>query len=304
MRKPLLIAGVLICIMLFNVLNLTPLLSPLLYTMTPLQRYYAADYLASSWHRNDPAATTETRLIWKTRPDKSAKSKNGKGNAGRNKPEKDDLELATEQDLLPLPAGKLIGALSPEPFRLSDEALAEGWTALRRDNPHEVKSALLADILQQQVFDGYPLRRFFLQPALGLAALILFWLVIRAWRNERWKGNMWNTVGKQNLSFLAWSVEVSDRMTKRLLPQPRTPQLAGGISPLPLALPAPTLAKDVATSTAQAGKERAPKASEVRSAAPTVPAKKPITIEAVPIPPVTTVKPKPAFVWDESQGID
>jgi hypothetical protein len=304
MRKPLLIAGVVLCVMLFNVLNLTPLLSPLLYTMTPLQRYYASAYLASSWHRNDPTATTETRPIWKTRPDKSAKSKIGKGKAGKDKPEKDEPELATEQDLLPLPAGKLIGALSPEPFRLSDEALAEGWTALRRDNPHEVKSALLADILQQQIFDGYPLRRFFLQPALGLAALILFWFVIRAWRTERWKRNMWNTVGKENLSFLAWSVEVSDRMTKRLLPQPRTPQLAGAISPLPLALPAPASATNVSTSTVQAATERAPKSSEVRSPIVTAPAKKPITIEAVPIPSVTTAKPKPAFVWDESQGID
>jgi hypothetical protein len=304
MRKPLLIAGVVLCVMLFNVLNLTPLLSPLLYTMTPLQRYYAADYLASSWHRNDPAATTETRPIWKTRPDKSAKSNIGKGKAGKDKPEKDELELATEQDLLPLPAGKLIGALSPEPFRLSDEALAEGWTALRRDNPHEVKSALLADILQQQVFDGYPLRRFFLQPALGLAALILFWLVIRTWRNERWKRNMWNTVGKENLSFLTWSAEVSDRMTSRLLPRPKASQLASAIPARRLELPAPALVTVVATAITPLASEPAPKSSETQPSAAATPTRKPSEVHTVPIPPVTTAKPKPEFIWDESQGID
>ena len=100
MRKPLLIAGVLLSVVLLNVLNLTPFLSPLLYTMTPLQRYYAADYLASSWHRNNPAATTETRTIWKARPDKTAKDKAGKSKAGKDKIEKEEFELATEQDLV------------------------------------------------------------------------------------------------------------------------------------------------------------------------------------------------------------
>ena len=144
MRKPILFVGALLCVLVLNVLNLTPLLSRLLYTMTPLQRYYAADYLASSWHRDDPAATTETRPIWKVGKDETT----GKSKAGKGKAEKEKLELATEQDLVALPPRELIGTFSPEPFRLSDEAFAQGWIALRRDNPHEVKSAVLADVLQ------------------------------------------------------------------------------------------------------------------------------------------------------------
>jgi hypothetical protein len=206
MRKlPVLLVAFVISIGVFNAANLTPLLGPLLYTMTPLQRYYATDYLASTWHRNDPAATTETRLLWKTRKGKS--------------------ELATEQDLIQLPLGQRLGTYSPEPFRVSDQALAEGWTAIRRENPREVKSALLENVFEQQVYDGYPLWRFFEQPALGLAVLFVVWLVINAWRRERWKRNMWNTRGKANLSFWAWSVEVSDQITKQLLPRPKDPEI-------------------------------------------------------------------------------
>ncbi len=88
MKTPAVLIGIVICIALLNVANVGPLFGPLLYTMTPLQRYYAADYLASTWHQNDAAATTETRLLWKT--------KKGK------------FELATGQDLVPLPLGDVV----------------------------------------------------------------------------------------------------------------------------------------------------------------------------------------------------
>ena len=39
-------------------------LQPLLYTFTPLQRYYLGAYLASSWHETDPSATSEVQWIW------------------------------------------------------------------------------------------------------------------------------------------------------------------------------------------------------------------------------------------------
>ncbi len=305
MRKPLLIAGVVLSVILLNVLNLTPLLSPLLYTMTPLQRYYAADYLASSWHRNDPAATTESRPIWKTRQDKTATEKTGKSKAGKDKTEKNTLELATEQDLVPLSPGKLIGTFSPEPFRLSDEALDAGWTALRRDNPHEVKSALLADILQQQIFDGYPLWRFFLQPAFGLAALFFIWLVVRTWRKERWSRNMWNTRGKKNLSFLAWSVEVSDRMTKRWLPEPKAPEVLSLLPGRQLKLKAPATSIVVATSVAPSDPKSAPKPAAVQPPVSASPTRDPVVVQTtIPIVPAAPAMPKPVFVWDESQGID
>lgn len=291
MRKPLFFVGLIFCIAVFNLVNLTPLLGPLLYTMTPLQRYYAADYLASSWHRDDPAATTETRPIWKI----------GKEKTGKGKAEKSKLELATEQDLVALPPRELIGTFSPEPFRLSDEAFAEGWTGLRRDNPHQVKSALLADILQQQIFSGYPLWRFFLQPALGLATLFVLWLVIRTWREERWKRNMWNTIGKENLSFLAWSAEASDRMTKRWLPEPKAPKLlaAPAVRQMQLKAPAPVI--DVAP----AGAKPAPKPAAVQPPMPASANRNPVVVQTtIPIVPAAPAKPKPVFVWDESQGID
>ncbi len=305
MKKPLLIAGVVLSVILLNVLNLTPLLSPLLYTMTPLQRYYAADYLASSWHRDDPAATTETRTIWKARPDKTAKDKTGKGKAGKGKIEPEEFELAIEQDLLPLPAGKLIGTFSPEPFQLSEAAFAAGWIFLRRDNPHEVKSAVLADFLQREIFDGYPLWRFVLQPAFGLATLFFVWLVIRAWRKERWNRNMWNTRGKKNLSFLAWSVEVSDRMTKRWLPEPKAPEVLS-LPPgrqLEQKVPAPTIT--VATSVLPSEPKLAAKPVAVQPSAAASPARNPVVVQTtIPITPAAPAKPKPVFVWDESQGID
>ena len=297
MRKPLVFVGAFLCIVVFNVLNLTPLLGRLLYTMTPLQRYYAVDYLASSWHRDDPAATTETRPIWKVGKDETT----GKSKAGKGKAEKEKLELATEQDLVALPPRELIGTYSPEPFRLSDEAFAQGWIALRRDNPHEVKSAVLADVLQQQIFNGYPLWRFFREPALGLVVLFVLWLVIRAWRKERWSRNMWNTRGKKNLSFLAWSAEVSDRMTKRFRPEPQAPTLLSApvVRQLELKAPAPVI------EVAPAGTKPAPKPAAVQPPVSASPTRDPVVVQTtIPIVPAAPAMPKPVFVWDESQGID
>ena len=115
MKVPAIVIALVICLGVLNAVNLTPLLGPLLYTMTPLQRYYATDYLASSWHKNDPAATTETRLLWKMKKGKS--------------------EFATEQDVVAKPVGQVIGTYSPEPFLLSDKATAEGWATVMRGPP-------------------------------------------------------------------------------------------------------------------------------------------------------------------------
>lgn len=284
MKVPALLLALVICLGILNAVNLTPLLGPLLYTMTPLQRYYATDYLASTWHRDDPTATTETRLLWKTRKGKS--------------------ELATEQDLVQLPLGQRLGTYSPEPFRLSDQALAEGWTALHRENPHEVKSALLENVLEQQVYDGYPFWRFFAQPALGLAVLFVVWLVMGAWRRERWKRNMWNTRGKANLSFWAWSVEVSDRITQHLLPRPKDPEIVSTTSPGQLELQASVPQLILTASAAPSEPKSTSKSVAAQPPAATPPTMKPTVVQAVPVAAVPKAKPKPAFVWDESQGID
>ncbi len=280
MKTPVILVGVVICIAFLNLANLGPLFGPLMYTMTPLQRYYAADYLAATWHQNDPAATTETRLLWKT--------KKGK------------FELATEQDLVPLPLGDVIGKYSPEPFALSDKAHAEGWAGISRGSSREVKSAMLENVLEQQIYDGNKFWQFFLQPALGLAMLLLVGLIVRAWRRERWERNMWNTRGKAQLSFWAWSVEVSDRMTKRMLPRPKEPELLSATSTRQLELQVPVPQRILVAPAASP----APNPGAVQSPISMTPVKKPAVVQDVPVAPLATAKPKPAFVWDESQGID
>jgi hypothetical protein len=264
-KVPVFFVGFAICIGVLNAANLMPLLDPLLYTMTPLQRYYVSDYLASTWHQNDPTATTETRLLWKMKKGKS--------------------EFATEQDVVAKPVGQLLGTYSPEPFLLSNKASAEGWTTVLRGRRQEINSAKLETFLEQEIYDGNKLWRFFVQPVLGLATLIFVVLLIRAWRRERWARGWW----KQNqpqLSFWAWSLETSDRMTKRLLPRPKAPEILSAPPTRKLELQAPA-------------PERILKPAAV--SAPTT--KKPAVVQA-PVAPAASTKPKVAFVWDESKGID
>lgn len=284
MRKiPALLVGLVICFGVFNAANLTPLLGSLLYTMTPLQRYYATDYLASTWHRNDPAATTETRLLWKIKKGKS--------------------EFATEQDVIAKPVGQLLGTYSPEPFLLSDRARAEGWTTVLRGRRQEINSAKLETFLEQEIYDGNKLWQFFLQPVLGLATLTLVVLLIRAWRRERWERGWWKQ-NKPQLSFWAWSVEVSDRMAKRLLPRTKIPEILSATSTRQLELQAPAPQRIIAALVAPPEPKPAPKAVTAQPSAATPQAKNPAIIQAVPVAPATKAAPKPAFVWDESQGID
>ena len=269
MKVPAIVIALVICLGVLNAVNLTPLLGPLLYTMTPLQRYYATDYLASTWHKNDPAATTETRLLWKMKKGKS--------------------EFATEQDVVAKPVGQVIGTYSPEPFLLSDKATAEGWATVMRGRRQEINSAKLNTFLEQEIYDGNELWRFFLQPFLGFATLVFVLLIFRAWRQERWERGWW----KQNqpqLSFWAWSLETSDRMAKRLLPRSKAPEILG--------VP-PTRQLE----------SKAPAANRILTASvvsvETKPAPEPVTVHApTPVAPAASEKPKAAFVWDESQGID
>ncbi len=119
------VAGLLACF--FFSAGLGPLLEPLLYTMTPLERYYADDYLAASWGRNDPRATTGTQLLWKERlVPGTPKSKT-------KKPEsKIESEFALERDVRLRPMAERIGKYDAEPFQLSETARAEGWTSVSR----------------------------------------------------------------------------------------------------------------------------------------------------------------------------
>jgi hypothetical protein len=252
--------------------------------MTPLQRYYATDYLASSWHKNDPAATTETRLLWKMKKGKS--------------------EFATEQDVVAKPVGQVIGTYSPEPFLLSDKATAEGWATVVRGRRQEINSAKLNTFLEQEIYDGNELWRFFLQPVLGLATIVFVLLIVRAWREERWERGWWKQ-SRNRLSFLAWSLETSERIATRLLPRPKPPEISSATLPRKLELQAPASQRVLPASvtSAEAKPTRKPVTVPASVSAPSN--KKPTVVEApVPVPPAVSAKPKAAFVWDESQGID
>ena len=284
MKVPAIVIALVICLGVLNAVNLTPLLGPLLYTMTPLQRYYATDYLASSWHKNNPAATTETRLLWKMKKGKS--------------------EFATEQDVVAKPVGQVIGTYSPEPFLLSDKATAEGWATVMRGRRQEINSAKLNTFLEQEIYDGNELWRFFLQPFLGLATLVFVLLIFRAWRQERWQRGWW----KQNqpqLSFWAWSLETSDRMTKRLLPRRKPPEILS--VPPTRQLESKTLAANriLTASVVSVETKPAPEPVAVPASVSAPSIRKPAAVQIpVSVTPTASVKPKPAFVWDESQGID
>jgi hypothetical protein len=284
MKVPALVIALVICLGVLNAVNLTPLLGPLLYTMTPLQRYYATDYLASSWRKNDPAATTETRLLWKMKKGKS--------------------EFATEQDVVAKPIGQVIGTYSPEPFVLSDKASAEGWGIVMRGRRQEINSAKLSTFLEQEIYDGNPFWQFFVQPVLGLATLIFVILIVRAWRQERWQRGWW----KQNqpqLSFWAWSLETSDRMAKRLLPLPKAPEILGVPPTRQLESKAPAANRILTASVASVETDPTPEPAAA-PASVSAPSTKNSAAFQVPVSvtPTASAKPKPAFVWDESQGID
>ena len=137
-------------------------LPPLLYTLTPIQRYYLSSYLASSWHEKDPAAKTEVEWIWKLGPKKQ-------------------YAFATEQDLLPIPARQQLWKGDILPFWMTRKAETDGWKGIYRGPRIEVNSAQLAALLRQEFFDGEPAWRFFVQPVLMLATVLLLWLLIRTW---------------------------------------------------------------------------------------------------------------------------
>ena len=264
MKKPLfvLMAGVFLLAAGFGVF-----LRPLLYTLTPLQRYYLGAYLASSWHETDPAATSEIQWIWKFKP--AAGSKKSKPNL--------QYTLATEDDLLPIPARELLWKGDILPFWMNRKAEVDGWTGIDRGLPMEVNSAKLAALLRQEFFYGKPVWHYFVQPAVMLGAALLLWFLILSWRSarrERYRWGkpvpLWRELGQKVLSLGA-GFRKSVR-TQRALP---------ASAPKPLIEVRP-LAKPVTTQHAT-----------VAAAAQTEPP-----------PPQTPAVKSNGFVWDESKGIE
>ena len=243
-------------------------LHPLLYALTPLQRYYLGAYLASSWHETNPAATSEVQWIWKFKP--AAGSTKSRANL--------QYVLATEDDLLPIPARELLWKGDILPFWMNRKAEVDGWTGIDRGLPAEVNSAKLAALLRQEFFYGEPVWHYFVQPAVMLGAALLLWFLIRSWRSARqerylWEKPvpLWRELGQKVLSSGAG-------FRKRVQTQRALPASApkSVIEVRPLAKPA--TAQQQATSAAAAQTE-------------------------LPPPQAPAVKSN-GFVWDESKGIE
>ncbi len=242
-------------------------LRPLLYTLTPLQRYYVGAYLATSLHATDPTATSEIQWIWKVKP--AAGSKKSKPNL--------QYSLATEADLLPIPARELLWKGDILPFWMNRKAEVDGWTGIERGLPTEVNSAKLAALLREEFFCGEPVWHYFLQPALLLVAALLLWLLILSWRSARRERYLWGRpvplwreLGQKVLHSGA-DFRKSVRAQRALRTSARKPL----IEVRPLAKPATT--------------QQATSGAVAQTALP---------------PPQTPAAKSNGFMWDESKGIE
>ena len=267
----------------FFAAGLGALLEPLLYTMTPFERYYAGAYLRSTWEGKDASATTEARLLWKSRPlpNPTPKSRKADSKAEPKAEFRFETGFATERDVELRPLGERIGTYSPEPFTLSDGAKAEGWTAVYRGRPQAVPSARLEDLLREEVYGGEELWRFFIQPAAGAAGLMVVAFAFRLWRRRLRTRYPWRT-GREAmwLAMRSWSVASADRLSGELEWRPAR-LLEGGRRETWRELPAPV-------------PQRAPAASTIESQPPLAP---PVAVSPA-------VSARRAYVWDQSEGID
>ena len=286
MRRPLvLLVFLLLGIFLFNA-GFAVYLRPVLYTLTPLQRYYLDAYLASSLKARDPAAQTDIEWIWKFKA-KETKAKSGSRIRGTNgDKERIPMEFAREEDLVPRPASELRWGGDPLPFTMSPQAAADGWLGISKGPPSHVNAAQVKPVLQEEFFDGKPLWRFFVQPALMLAAVFVLWLLYRAQEAIYLEQNWWKAVPLW--VRLGRKVLASGSGAVKTLQEP----------PAQLALPTPTLGPVILEQTAPQ-----PKAKAAPKPAPATPSAAPVQTAKPTAPAVAPAKPK-AAIWDESKGID
>ena len=280
MKRPAFLLAAIVLGSFFFAAGFGALLEPLLYTMTPFERYYAGAYFRSTWSGTDPSATTEARLLWKARPLPNPLPKSKKTEP------KFETGFATEGDVDLRPVGERIGKYSPEPFALSDRAKAEGWTAVYRGRPQTVPSAKLENLLREEVYGGEPLWRFFVQPAAGAAGLMTVALAVLFWRRQLRQRYPWRTDGEAMwFAVRSWSVASAGRLSGGLEWR-RARVLEGGIPEprreLPAPVPQPILASAASATEPQ---PRPSQTSQPVTGSPAVPARR-------------------AYVWDESEGID
>jgi hypothetical protein len=246
-------------------------LQPLLYTLTPLQRYYLGSYLASSWKAGKASATTEVRWVWKVKPETVVPPKRG-----AKPPSKFQYELATEDDLVPIPASDLLWKGDRLPFGMSQKAELEGWSAVVWLTPIHVNSAQLNGWLRHDFFEDEPAWRFFVQPVVLIASCVLLWLVFRSWRDGYRDRKPWQSSGQ------FWQERM---LSSRARFQKR---LEAGQAPQKLSAPSVRVIE------------------AVRAESKTAPAKE----VPAPIPqavPVASKPPQPqpqSTLWDESKGIE
>ena len=286
MKKPLVLFVFLLGgIVLFNA-GFAVYLRPLLYTLTPLQRYYLPAYLTSSWEASDPAAQTEVQWIWKEKARETRAGDRAGSRTKKSDKETTSMEFAREEDLVPRPASELLWGGDPLPFTLSPQATAEGWLAVRKGTRIHASSAQLEPVLREEFFDGKPAWRFFVQPALMLAAAFLLWLLYRAQQAIYLERNWWKAVPLW--VRLGQKVLAAGSGAVKSLQAPQ-PQLA-----LPTPSPGPVILEQTAPQ---------PKPKLVPKPAPVPPPVAPVQTATPAAPAVAPAKPKATF-WDESKGLD
>ena len=278
--------GCLLAVLFFG-LGLGPLLSPLLYTLTPLERQYLPAYIASSLHKNDPAAQTEIRWVLKLKPgEPEARSKRSRSHRSEPKPE---LGFARERDVMAVPVTDRLWSGDALPFHLSAEASQEGWTGLDWSVPQEISSGQLAAMLRDDYFEGRSWMWFFVQPLLAIMSLLMLILAgrigLEVWREQR----LWGRPQRRRELLWRWLFEP---------PKPEAVQTSVKVleGEKPNSLPLPTAPS--------ASPVRLPKAAVIAAPSP----KSLVTAQSAPVvprvPPKIVETAKPAFVWDESAGID
>jgi len=100
----------------------------LLWTLTPLEKFYLGTYVASSLEASQPHSTTGLRWVLKTAP-------------GR-------------KSLPMLPEDAIAGPDRKLPVSLSDQAVAEGWRGVELGPRERDFSSELAPYLREAVYGG------------------------------------------------------------------------------------------------------------------------------------------------------
>lgn len=224
-------------------------------TLKPFQRYYLTAYMESSFHANQPGATTEIRWLLKTAPGRKAR-------------------IMLPEDGEPATAGNL-------PMQLSAKALREGWQSVTAGSPERVASSELATLLEQAFYPNETLPWMLIEACIAsimlLAAVFVYGRgVWRKWGQDMlWEyrkcGEAW-----RRISWAKWFQAASKSARKG--PVVQLPEAAK-----PAAKPVPAIAV---------------------SNSPPSPETPAVAQAALPLFEATADKPKEAFVWDKSKGIE